>query len=114
MEVGEVGLLFLLSLFFLSPGVRNLWTKERTSLFPGPCCHVLCDAVMHAGCRSLCSTCYTSLCTLSPTVDSSLVPNAHDLQDLDPSVHRVLALEEVAFGHLGYGSESHQGSETEF
>lgn len=109
---GEEELLSHLSLFSLSPGVSNLWIMGTVCPSPCLCCHDLCDAVRDVGCRSLCSTCCTSLHTPSPTVDTSLFPSAHGLQDLDPSVHMALTPEVVAFVHQGCGSCSHQGSET--
>lgn len=81
---------------------------------PSPCLcsHDLCDAVGDVGHHSLCSTCCTSLRTLSPTVDTFLFPSDRGLRDWDPSGHKGAAPEEVAFVHLGCGSGSLQGSET--
>lgn len=112
MEGGEVDHLSRLSLFFLFPGASNLWIMETFCPSLCLCYHDLCDAVQDVGCRSLCSTWNTSLHTPSPTADTFLFPSAHDLQGLDPSVHTVLAHEEVASVHRGCGSGNHQGSET--
>lgn len=109
---GEVDHLSLLSLVFLSLGVSNLWIMGTFCPSPCLCCHDLCDAVGDVGCHNLCSTCCTSLHTPSPTVDTFLVPSDHGLRDLDPLVHMALAPEVEAFVHRGYGSGSHQGSET--
>lgn len=115
MEGGVVEDLYPLSLFSLFPGESNLWVQETIYPSPGLCCHDLYDAVRDVGDRNLCSlysTCCTSLHTASPTADTVLFPNDHDLQDSDPSVHMVQAPSVAAFVHQGFGSGSHQESET--
>jgi len=101
---GEVEPLALLSLVFLSQRVSSLWMMK--TFCPSLClgCHDLSDAVRDAGCRNLCSTCYTSLRTPSPTVDTALFPSDHGLQDWVPSGQTEATLEEVAFVHQGCGS----------
>lgn len=101
-----------LSLSSLSPEGSNLWVQGTFYPFPGLCCHDLCDAVRDVGDHSLCSICCTSLRTASPTVDTVLFPNDHDLQDSYPSVHTVQAPSVVAYAHQGFGSGNHQESET--
>lgn len=112
MEGGGLEDLCPLSLFSLSPGGSNLWVQETFYPSPGPCCHDLCDAVRDAGDHSLCNICCTSLHTASPTVGTVLFPSDHDLQDSDLLVHMVQAPLVVAFAHQGFGSGSHQETET--
>lgn len=111
MADGEKAQLSLLFLFFPAPEGSILWLMGTFCLSPYLCCHDLCDASTHAGCHSLCSIYCTSLCS-SPTVGNYLFPSVHGLQGLDPSFHRGLALEEVAFVHQGCGLGRHLESET--
>lgn len=106
-EVDQLSLPFPVVLF---PVESRLWVMGTLGLSLCLCCLDLCDAVMHAGCRSLCSTCYTSLCTPFPTVDSCLCPSG--FQDLDPLAHMVPCPVAEAFVHLGCGSCSHLANET--
>lgn len=110
--VDELEDLFPLSPFSPSLGGNNLWVTETFCPSLCLCCCVLCDAVRNAGFHSLCSICCTSLRTASPTVDTSLSPSAHALQDLNSLVHMVQAPVEVAFVHQGFDSCTHRESET--
>lgn len=105
-----LGHLSPLCFVFLFPGVSNLWMMQTFFPVLFLCCHDAGDATGDAGCRSLCSTCCTTLRTPSPTVDSALFPNDHDLQDYVPLPRMVVVPEEGAFFHRGCGSGSHQGS----
>lgn len=94
----------------LFPGVNSLWWMPIPSPVLGLCCHDLGEAEGDAGCQTLCSTCCTSLCIPSPTVDIFLSPNDHDSQDYVPLAHMPSTREEGAFFHQGCGSGSRQGS----
>lgn len=86
--------------------------EGRACLVLSPCCHVLYDAVMHAGHHSSGG----HICSLSPTVCSRLSPSARgppdSVPDCGPSSRRAPAPGGGAYDRRDCGSGSHQGSES--
>lgn len=83
MEDDELGHLYRLFPFFLSPQGNNFEIKVMFVPFLDPCpdSHVLSDTVTDAGFQNLYSICCTSQHTPSPIVYTSLVPSDPDYQD---------------------------------